>query len=80
MKRCRVGDDGGGDDIIGDSDDGDVRVRSAHADGVGVFPESGGGFSHTHFSAFLCIRMHFSAFYCIFRALGRAAFYKSVTF
>ena len=30
--------------------------------------------------AFLCILMHFRAFYCIFKALGRAAFYKSVTF
>ena len=48
--------------------------------GVGFFPESGGVFSHTHFCAFLCIRMHFCAFYCIFRALGRAAFYTSVTF
>ena len=49
-------------------------------DGVGFFPESGGVFSHTHFCAFLCIRLHSSAFYCILRALGRAAFYKSVTF
>ena len=29
MKRRRVGDVGGGDDIIGDGDDGDVSVRSA---------------------------------------------------
>ena len=62
MKRCRVGDDGGGDDIIGDGDDGDVRVRSAHADGVGVFPESGRVFSHTHFCAFVCILVHFIVF------------------
>ena len=44
------------------------------------FPESGVVFSHTHFCAFLCIRMHSNAFYCILRALRRAAFYKSVTF
>ena len=48
--------------------------------GVLFFPESGVVFSHTHFSAFLCIHMYFCAFYCIFKALGRAAFYKSVTF
>ena len=34
MKRCRVGDDGGGDDIIGDGDDGDVSVRSAEGEVV----------------------------------------------
>ena len=56
--------------------------RKAHRDKDGVlfFPESGVVFSHTHFSAFLCIHMYFCAFYCIFKALGRAAFYKSVTF
>ena len=53
--------------------------RTAHLDGVGFFPESGGVFSHTHFKAFLCICIHLSALYCIFKALGRAAFYKSVT-
>ena len=35
-------------------------------DGVLFFPESGVVFSHTHFCAFLCIRMHFCAFCCIF--------------
>ena len=29
MKRLRVGDVGGGDDIVGDSDDGEVSVQSA---------------------------------------------------
>ena len=55
-------------------------LRIGCADGVLFFPESGVVFSHTHFSAFLCIHMYFCAFYCIFKALGRAAFYKSVTF
>ena len=34
MKRCRVGNDGGGDDIIGDGDNGDVSVRSAEGEVV----------------------------------------------
>ena len=34
MKRCRVGDFGGGDDIVGDGNDGDVRVRSAEGEVV----------------------------------------------
>ena len=34
MKRCRVCDDGDGDDIIGDGDDGDVSVRSAEGEMV----------------------------------------------
>ena len=34
MKRCRVGDVGGGDDIVGDGNDGDVRVRSAEGEVV----------------------------------------------
>ena len=34
MKRRRVGDVGGGDDIIGDGDDGDVSVRSAEGEVV----------------------------------------------
>jgi hypothetical protein len=34
MKRCRVADAGGGDDIGGDGDDGDVRVRSAEGEEV----------------------------------------------
>jgi hypothetical protein len=34
MKRHRDGDDGGGDDMSGDGDDGDVRVRSAEGEVV----------------------------------------------
>ena len=34
MFRSRVGDDGGGNDIIGDGDDGDVSVRSAEGEVV----------------------------------------------
>eukprot|EP00900_Chrysochromulina_parva_P016114 jgi/Chrpa1/24503/Chrysochromulina_OHIO_Genome00025006-RA len=34
MKRYREDDFGGGEDIVGDGDDGDVRVRSAEGEEV----------------------------------------------